>query len=402
MVAIYMSKILLQRRSNMVFRVFQQIFPLLKCRQAKTKLLSLVVSIAMLGFYAALSALAQSGTTKPTNANTGSSSPRESSEKLKPAVSSAMNLSLEQILESMEKNRQKVTNLSGYFLDISQIDSSWLGPAAASEVPDYWNGQRVVLEKNLLLYRNGKIMQDSQTIYYNRKGAKEEKRKSWFNGKSSWVMTQDAPSVWTAREYREANSSLADMAALQFEDPKKPQWFGVPLVKMLRQNKVRLVGEETFRGLPCLRLQYTHLRPDAQVTGTLLVCPSRDFSVVTHNEKLKITAPNTKIASNERNDVVEQFKQYGNQWIPTVARMENYETDKNGNRKRLYSRLFKVQSLQINAIEDDGVFTPQFSPGTDIHRLNANRVEVAGGHTSALESALRAGNLSVLEAQKVD
>ena len=163
----------------------------------------------------------------------------------------------------------------------------------------------------------------------------------------------------------------------------------------------QLVGEQQFQGLPCLRLEWDFPagRQFAyRVKGFALVCPSRDYKVLYRQEESTSEEKTTPTRSEKDVLVVEQLTQYGDAWMPSRVSHQWSKVAADGETSTL-SEVFRVLEFEPNAVRDDSIFSPIFSPGTRVFRAGAdkagNKLEIAGGDTTALEGSLSTGDFSL-------
>jgi hypothetical protein len=163
----------------------------------------------------------------------------------------------------------------------------------------------------------------------------------------------------------------------------------------------RFTGEQQFQGLTCLRIAWDSPATPQQAfhtKGFALVCPSRDYKVLYREEETTYQEKTSPVLSEKDVLVVNQLTQYGDVWMPTLVNHEWEKVTADGKRSAL-SEIFRVVEFEPNALRDDSIFSPIFSPGTRVFRSGVtetgDKLEIAGGDTIALEQQLRTGNFSI-------
>ena len=310
---------------------------------------------------------------------------------------------LDEVLAGIALNRHKTTNFQGHFVSVV-VES----PRNTQEKPsnadlNLINGKAVSLGKTHYGYREGKAFSDEVVSNFLATGRRIERTKSWQNGETGYILSDNLPNVpkgkLHAQEHDQTIISSRIQSFLQLERKIGAQYEEMTRDKALRHLRARLDGEETFAGLPCLRLVHDGTGKMGRVWGKVLVCPTRDFKEMFSEYRVAPKVPRDGIIEYVKREKVTQLTQYDGRWFPSQVEFEETIKTADGKEHQTYREVFEVQSLRLNSISDDHVFKPVFSPDTVYFPLEGN-YEVVGGDTQMLENKLEQADFSVLELGK--
>ena len=316
-------------------------------------------------------------------------------------------VSLKQIADSINQNNKKISNLRMRTVRVTlqpaelPSNSDPQDDASSTTIPNTNHGQSVLVNRSLILLSDSGRFVDEEEKSIGDKRILQRKERFWFSFKTGstfdykekqQVLNKKGEVVEIAPVVYDQSSPLP---LSPVEDLQIHLNDLTPEVEFSADCKV--VGHEIYKGLQCLRIEWGQ-KDKSSEWGVYLVCPQRDWRILFQENRFG-SGQKEGVKSIYRKMSVESLKHYDDGWVPSSVRTEYTMTGYDGKMKTSIDKL-KVVDFNPNAVDEDALFDPSFSPGTRI--LSQEGVTIAGGNMTVLVAQLQSRDFSILDEEVTD
>ena len=320
--------------------------------------------------------------------------------------------SLDAVVASMNQNNLQFSNYRFRSIVVSTASPGYWGVPRALSVPIA--GREVKIQSDLGLVDEGNLFLDQKIVRVQPFGSKalESHNRYWKKkGETTSFISIDKDEIAgpgnqitlanggkpTLYEKSQSFIPTASLTNMQITVDGKD---GGGLVG----NNVRVTGQENFRGLDCLRVEWSASQP-GDYSGFMLICPERSYKRVYIEQTSDNPTATLGVKKTVDKIAVEKLLKVDNAWIPSQVFHSATDTYVDGHTESLTDK-FRLVEFTPDVVTTDLLFEPQPSPGVRIFRNafgdNGGEMEVAGGSILALQDELSQGDFSILKEEVTD